>query len=416
MRERLGIVAALSLVLAGSVPGTAQERTQESPGTTDALVERLIGEVTASDPTAKRLTIKVDGGATATVILQDKTLYLRVPPGETDLKKATTITPDQIGVGDRVYARGRLAEDRKSIPAVAIIVMTKADLAQKRERDRADWQKRAVAGTITALKPDTQEITVSVRSREGAKALIIESSHNAVFRRYAADSVQFGQARPSSFGELNVGDSLRILGEKNSDGTRIKSEEIVSGSFRNIPGLINAIDAAGREIRMTDLQSKRQLTVRITPETMVRRMPPVKPAASPARPPQGGNSAAAGGADASSGRRSGPASPEGASSAGQPGRGVSAGAAGAAGAGPGKPPAQKAPQGGPSLDVERMLAVKLGDLKQGDAVIVLCTVGAEPSRVTAIVMLAGVEALLAQTPEGAPQIGGAWDFFDISLP
>jgi hypothetical protein len=68
------------------------------------------------------------------------------------------------------------------------------------------------------------------------------------------------------------------------------------------------------------------------------------------------------------------------------------------------------------LDVERMPALKFGELKEGEAVIVLCTVGPEPSRVTAIVILAGVEPLLAQTPEGPPQIGGAWDFFDISLP
>ncbi|MGH2611021.1 MAG: hypothetical protein ACRDHF_18215, partial [Tepidiformaceae bacterium] len=131
MRERLGIVAALSVALAASLPGRAQEPNRETPGDTDALLERVIGEVTASDPAGTRLTVDVDGGGTATVILQDKTLYLRVPPGETDLKKATKITPDQIGVGDRVYARGRFAEDRQSMPALTVIVMTKADLAQK---------------------------------------------------------------------------------------------------------------------------------------------------------------------------------------------------------------------------------------------------------------------------------------------
>lgn len=390
MRERSGIVAALLLASAASLPGRAQEPTEEKPGTTDASPQRVIGEVTATDPAGKQLTVKMDGGGTAIVILQDTTLYLRVPPGETDLKKATTITPDQIGIGDRVYARGRLAEDRPSMPALAVIVMTKADLAQKRERDRADWQKRAVAGTVTALKPDTQEITVGVRSREGARTIVIESSRDAIFRRYAADSVQFGQARPSSFGDLKVGDSLRILGEKNADGTRIKPEEIVSGSFRNLSGLINRIDAPGREIRITDLQSKRQVTVRITPDTMVRRLPPAKPSASPGRPP---NSAAAAGAGASSGGRSGGASPQGASSAGQ-----------------------TAPQRGVPLDVEGMPGLTVGALKEGEAVIVLCTAGPDQSRVTAIVMLAGVEPLLAQTPEGPPQIGGAWDFFDISLP
>ena len=394
MRWHLRILAGLFLTLAPGVPViaplSAQGPAPEGPTRVDVL-ERVIGEVIAVNPAAKQITLRLDGGGTVLVLLQDKTVYLRVPPGETDLKNAAPIVPSDIGVGDRVYARGRLAEDRKSIPAVAVIVMTKADLAQKRERERADWQKRAVAGTITALKPDTQEMTVSVRSRDGARAVVIERSPSAVFRRYAPDSVQFHQAQPSSFAEQNVGDSVRILGDRNPDGTRIRPEEIVSGSFCSIPGTINAIDAGSREIRISDLRSKRALTVRTTPATMLRRMPPTKPAAGPGR-----------------------AAPP---SRGQPAPGSGRGTPGASGAGSGtRPPAQAASQAAPSLDVERMPAVKLEELKPGTAVIVLCTVGAEPSRVTAIVLVAGVEPLFTQTPEGPPQIGGAWDFFDIGLP
>lgn len=379
MRGRFWVLAALFLGVAAIVPGVAQVSVpgpaQESPGNVGASLERVIGEVTATDPAGKQLVVRMDAGGTATVILRDTTIYLRVPPGETDLKKAVAITPADIGVGDRVYARGQLAEDHKSIPAVAVIVMTKADLAQKRERDRAEWQKRAVAGIVTALRPDTREITVSVRSREGSRSVVVEPSENTVFRRYAADSVQFGQAQSSSFAALKVGDSLRILAEKTSDGTRIRPEEIVSGSFRNIPGIINSIDAGGGEIRMTDLQTKKPLTVRITSETLVRRLAPAKPAVSTSRPPQGGR-----------GTATPPSRPQ------EGGRGV------------------------PPMDLERMPALKLGELKQGEAILVLCTVGAEPSRVTAIVMVAGIEPLLGQTPEGPPQIGGAWDFFDINLP
>ena len=394
MRWHLRILAGLFLTLAPGVPViaplSAQGPAPEGPTRVDVL-ERVIGEVIAVNPAAKQITLRLDGGGTVLVLLQDKTVYLRVPPGETDLKNAAPIVPSDIGVGDRVYARGRLAEDRKSIPAVAVIMMTKADLAQKRERERADWQKRAVAGTITALKPDTQEMTVSVRSRDGARAVVIERSPSAVFRRYAPDSVQFHQAQPSSFAEQNVGDSVRILGDRNPDGTRIRPEEIVSGSFCSIPGTIDAIDAGSREIRISDLRSKRALTVRTTPATMLRRMPPTKPAAGPGR-----------------------AAPP---SRGQPAPGSGRGTPGASGAGSGtRPPAQAASQAAPSLDVERMPAVKLEELKPGTAVIVLCTVGAEPSRVTAIVLVAGVEPLFTQTPEGPPQIGGAWDFFDIGLP
>jgi hypothetical protein len=63
-----------------------------------------------------------------------------------------------------------------------------------------------------------------------------------------------------------------------------------------------------------------------------------------------------------------------------------------------------------------MPVLSLGDVKREEAVLVLCTVGEEPSRVTAIVLVAGVESLLAPGPDGQAQIGGLWNFFDISLP
>ena len=55
-------------------------------------------------------------------------------------------------------------------------------------------------------------------------------------------------------------------------------------------------------------------------------------------------------------------------------------------------------------------------MKEGEAVLVMCTVGADASLVTAIVMVAGVEPLLLPGPDGQMQIGGIWNFFDIGLP
>ena len=404
-RACVNLAAALLLGLAAAVPGEAQVPTPalERPGDADTSLARVIGEVTATNPAAGQIALKLDAGVTVTVILQDKTQYLRVPPGETDLKKAVKIAPADIGVGDRVYARGRLAEDRKSIPAVTVIVMTKADLAQRRERERAEWQKRAIAGTISALNPGTQEITLSVRSREATRTVIVETSQKAVFRRYAPDSVRFVQAKPSSFAELKVGDSLRILGEKNSDGTRIKLEEVVSGSFRNIVGIVNAIDAAAGEMKITDLQSRKALTVLITSDTMLRRMPPTKVATTANRPQEGGRGTAPGG------RAAGATTP-GAAPGLQPERqGRASGPA---------PPTTKndAPGGGGQMDIERMPVLKFGELKRDEATLVLCTVGTDSSRVTAIVVVAGVEALLGPVLQDQTQIGSAWNFFDISLP
>jgi hypothetical protein len=49
------------------------------------------------------------------------------------------------------------------------------------------------------------------------------------------------------------------------------------------------------------------------------------------------------------------------------------------------------------------------DLKSGDAVMLLSTSGADAARVTAITLLAGVEALLTASPDAARDIMGGWN-------
>ena len=57
---------------------------QEQPAATakPKAFNSVIGEVTALDGGSKQITVKTDAGTPATVKLDDKTLYLRVPPGE----------------------------------------------------------------------------------------------------------------------------------------------------------------------------------------------------------------------------------------------------------------------------------------------------------------------------------------------
>src|SRR6202158_5307664 len=148
-------------------------------------LDRVIGEITAIDKGANQLSLKSDAGAVVTANLEEKTLYLRVPPGEKDLKKAAHIALDNVAVGDRAFVRGHMAEDQKSIVAVAVIIMTKAELAQKQERDRAEWTRRGLAGPVTALNPETKELTISTRTHEGAKPVVIETGGNVDFWRYA---------------------------------------------------------------------------------------------------------------------------------------------------------------------------------------------------------------------------------------
>ena len=428
-------LAGFAAVLAAQTPPAAPA--ERAP----ANFTRVIGEVTAIDPGARQITLKTDTGASATISLDEKTLYLRVPPGEKDLKKAAKINLPDISAGDRVLARFKVSPGEPSAApstaAVSVMVMTKAELAQKHERDRAEWLKRSVVGTISGLNPDTKEITVAVRSRmEGPHTMVVESADTARYRRYAPDSVRFSDAKPSSFAELKIGDNIRVLGEKNADGTRVKPEEIVSGSFRNVAGVVTSVNAAAGEVAIKDLQNNKPLTVRVNSESMLRRMPEMmammiarrrQAAAGDAAP---GSAAAAGGpATPAAGGPEGPA-PAGARGAAESGPGVRQRIPGSGPRGPGGPEGNASWRGGANAPggmggmggdlqqmFERMPAITLSELKPGDAIIISSTTGSDTSKLTAITLVAGVEPLFtAARAAGQSPVGGMWNFGDIGLP
>ncbi len=409
----------------------AMARAQTSaPPLLSSEAVRPIGVVTAIDAATKQITIKTDAGPELTVLWQDETTFLRAPPGERDLKNAMKIAVTDIGVGDRILARGRVSDDQKSITATSVIVMTKADIAKKHEADRAEWQRRGVAGTVTSVNPSAKEIAISTPSREGPKTLTITLASNAVLRRYAPDSVKFSDARPSAFVELEVGDEVRALGNKSEDGSRFTAEQLVSGSFRNIAATVVSVDPKQNTIRITDLSTKRALLVRINADSNLRKLPPFvaqmmamrragggADGGPPGRPPAGGAaSRMVQGAMVQGEHSRSPA--EAGGPAGERARWPSGGGMGPGGAGGG----MAARGGAPDIQqiLERMPAVTLADLKPGDAVIVASTVGADPAQVTAITLLAGVEPLLAATPEGDRQMMlGAWNLdmnMNMSLP
>jgi hypothetical protein len=384
-----------------------------------AKLDRVIGEVTAIAAGAKQITVKSDAGAVVTASLDDKTVYWRVPPGEKDLKKATHIALESVAVGDRAFVRGHMADDQKSIAATAVVIMTKAELAQKQERDREEWKRRGLAGPVTAINPETKEVTISTRTHEGPKPVVVEALEKADFRRYTSESVRFSDAKPGTFADLKVGDQMRVLGDKNPEGTRIKAEAIVSGSFRNIAGVIKSIDASANEIQLTDLVAHKPVKIRISPDTAMRRLPPSM-ATMLARREGGGPGGPGAGGPAGAGTRRegastaegipGPPRPDGAKREDRPGAG-----------GP-RPEQAQGPGGGMrrgGVDfqdmLERMPPLKLAELKAGDAIMLSATNGADPASVMAINVLAGVEPLLTAAPQGGQQIFGAWNF-DIGLP
>jgi hypothetical protein len=281
--------------------------------------------------------------------------------------------------------------------------MSKDDVAKKQQQDHAEWQKRGIIGTVTAVNPDTKEITVNLVGRE-SKPLVIDAGKTS-FRRYTPESVRFADAKPSSFAELHPGDTVRALGEKNEDGSRLTAEELVSGTFQTIAGTVISVNTAAGEVQLMDLKTKKPVTVHTNENSMLRRLEErtatmlarrMNPSADGAATPNG----------APGGGRPGGGAP---AAAGGPPRSLDAPREGGA-PGPGGPGGGM--RGG-NFDLQAILErspqLALTELKKGDALIVSSSKGADGSSMTAISLVAGVEPFLAAAPRRAGQVDlGSW--------
>ena len=394
---------AIALVLVGVLAGinaNAQTTTTApaSPQATDPSItpNRALGEVKVIDAAAKQLILKTDAGSLVTVVLSDSTAYKRIAPGETTLANATITTFAEVAEGDRVLAMGRVSDDRKLVPARTLVVMTKADIAKKQEAERAEWKRRGVLGMITALKPETKEITISSRTMAGPQSLIIPVSDKVEMRRYAPDSIKFADARPAKFEELKVGDQLRALGERNADGSAFTAEKVVTGSFKTVAGVITAVDVATGEVKINDLQTKQPLTIVVKQDAVLRKFPAANEMGGMmmGRGPEAGGPPA--GQTPASGQAASRPQPNGAQGtpAGGQGRGVGGG--------------MRMGGGGMNLQdmLERLPTISIADVKVGDTIIVSSTKGADPSRLTAISFISGADTLLNMLAARQQQTGG----------
>ncbi len=354
----------------------------------------VLGDVVAVDAAAKQIFVKSDAGAVVIVTVADSTRIVKNPPGEIKLDKSTPYTLAEIAAGDRLLALGKLSDDGKTLASPRVVVVNaKAEVEKKREAERAEWQARGVVGVVSAVNAETKEITINTRTPEGPKPVVIAASGADVkLRRYAPDSIKFADAKPSTFEEVKAGDQLRAKGEKSTDGAKFTAEEVVTGSFRTTLGTVKAVDAAKNEITI-EQQDKKTLTVVVRPDSVLKQVPAemgmMMGGGGPGGAPGGGGAAPAGG-----GQRV----------VVQGGPGGGAAPAGGAGA-PG--------QGGPvrrMMDPQQMLerlpAVTLAELKPGQMIVVSSTVGADPTRVTAIQLVSNVEPLVAMMSR-RPGGGGA---------
>lgn len=380
------------LVIASTVGLTAQGQTPSASSAAQASsgVVSVIGEVKSIDAAAKQVIVRADSGSLFTVNLSEKTQYFRVAPGATSLTGATKIALADVGEGDRILAQGRGAADQKTVPALRLVVMSKADIAKKQDQERADWRRRGVLGMVSSLNPATKEVTISSRTVVGtSQSVIIPITDKVMIRRYRPDSIpKFSEAKPSKFEELKVGDQVRALGDKSADGTHLTAEEIVFGSFRLAGGTVTAIDPASGEVKINDLKTKQPLIVTIKPDSVLRRLPQSLGMFGGGMGPGGAGGAGAGG--------QGGAKPPQNQAQGQRPQGT----------GPGGPQGGGMRMGGMTMAemLERLPTISINELKIGDMVVMSSIQSPDPARITAISLVTGVEPLL--TMMAARQQGG----------
>jgi hypothetical protein len=328
---------------------------------------------------SKQLAIKTDKGEEVTVTTTDRSFIRRLPPGESDTKKALPIELKSVNAGDRAAAIGTTAADGKGFQARTIYIMTRADVAQVHEKELEDWQKRGTTGIVASIDPGAKTLAVKVNSR----TLTAVSSAKTEYQRYAAESAKMSDAKPGTFEQIKVGDQVNVLGDKTEDGTSVAAEKVVSGTFPQLAATVVSVDATAGVLTVKDLATKKNRFLRVTSDTTMRKLPPELAAMLARRyQPAAGQDTAAG----ERGRRGGSSG-----QFGMPGRGARGG------------------RGDLKQVLDRLPAVPLTDLRAHDAIMVTTTEGTDSSHATAIMLLAGVDDLLRASPSATRDIMSGWN-------
>jgi hypothetical protein len=322
-----------------------------------------------------------DGSITVTTATGDYTVtvpatakILDVPPGAKDLKSATPGQASDIAVGDKVIVNGSAGDTGTTLTAQRVILMKAAAIEQSHAADEAAW-KNGGGGIVKSVNASAGTIVLS----SGLKTVTVTATPATIVRHYSGESVRFEDAVASSLGAIQPGDQLRIRGTKSADGSSIQADEIVAGTFRNFSGLIASIDGTAGTVTLKDLTTKKTVTVAVTPNSDVRRVPMQMANMIAARM----KADSAGGAAAAR-----PAGDDGARRAGRAGADL-------------------------SQMIPRLPTETLGDLKAGEAVMIVAIAPAgDAAKLSAVTLLTGVDPILTASPSGETTlspwaIGGA---------
>jgi hypothetical protein len=359
---------ALSLAALLSVAGvTGINPAAQTPAAAPAQATSQLGTVKAVS--GNTITMTTDKGVTVSVAVAPGAKVVELAVGSTDLKTAKPSQLTDVAVGDRALVTGKAGDTPDAFTAVRVILMKSAAIAQKQADQQADWKARGTGGIVSTVDPATGTISIT----SGAKRLTINTSSKTEFRRFAGDSVKYQDAKLGKITDIQPKDQLQARGAKSDDGTSMQAEEVISGSFENLSGVLLTVDAGGSKITLKDLATKKVVTVNVTPNSDIRNMPAMVATRFAAQANGGGQGGGA--------RRGG----------GGGGQDASAGDSGA----------RRSAGADLSQMIGRFPTIALSDLKKGDAVMIVASdPAAGASAATAVTVLTGVDPILTANPNG----------------
>jgi hypothetical protein len=250
------------------------------------------------------------------------------------------------------------------------VIMNKADIAQMQQHEQDDWRKRGTSGILASFDPAAKTFVLTV----GDKKYKVIATDKTEYRRYASDSAKYADSKAGTMAEMKPGDQVRVLGNKDPEVLEITAERVVSGTFTRVAGVINSIDAEHGDIKLTDLISKKSFNILVTPRSNTRRLPEGLANVIAQRFIPNGQSTPA---PAASGRGGAPAA------------------------------AQTTDL---SQFLDRLPTITLTDLKPGAAIILAGSPQQQdPSHVTAITVIAGIEPIVTAGANLVQNLIGGWN-------
>jgi hypothetical protein len=321
-------------------------------------------------------------GQDVTVNVPAAAKVLIVPPGAKDLTAATAGSVSDVQTGDRALVTGTAGDTGTTLTAARVILMKSAAIAETHATEEEAWT-RGGGGIVKSVDAAAGKVVIS----SGLRTVTVSTTPATIVRRYSNGSVRFQDAVKSDLASIQPGDQLRVRGTRSADGTTIAADEIVTGTFKNYSGLLTAVDASAGTVTLKDLTTKKIVTVAVTSNSDVRRLPPMAAQMIAARMRGGPNGAGAPGAGAGAAQRPAGGPPAGGSPGAGEGQGAAAGARRA------------------GMDLSQMLSrlptETIAGLKPGDAVMIVATSPSEQStQSSAVTLLAGVEPILTAAPAG----------------